>query len=82
MFRAQSPYREPPVVSEPVALPRIDRMGNRDIVAVFVAILLAAAVRVGWALTHAETFGTELTLVAATALLIPALLVSSRASVS
>ena len=49
-------------------------MGNRDLLPVFAAIWLAGAIRLGLAFAHEETFGTELTLIFATFVLIPVLL--------
>ena len=53
-------------------------MGNHDILHVFVALWLASAARLGLALYHHETFGTELTFVFLTVLVIPFLIFSSR----
>jgi hypothetical protein len=53
-------------------------MGNRDILPVFAALWLASAGRLALALYRHETFGTELTLVFVTVVLIPILLFSAR----
>jgi hypothetical protein len=53
-------------------------MGNHDILPVFVALWLASAGRLGLALYHHETFGTELTFVFLTVAVIPFLIFGSR----
>jgi hypothetical protein len=53
-------------------------MGNRDLLPVFAAIWLGGAIRLGLAFAQEETFGTELTLIFATFVLIPVLLFSAR----
>ena len=72
-----SPYRTA-AASEQVTAPRRTPMGNRDILPVFAALWLAGVIRLGLAFAHQETFGTELTLVLATVVLIPMLLLTSR----
>ena len=62
-------------------VPQLDepaRVGNHDILPVFVALWLASAGRLGLALSHHETFGTELTIVFLTVVVIPLLIFSSR----
>ena len=73
----RSAYRTASVSKARVAAHRI-RMGNHDLLPVFAAIWLAGVIRLGLAFAHQETFGTELTLVFATVVLIPVLLFSAR----
>jgi hypothetical protein len=72
-----SAYRTAWVSKETADAPRL-RMGNRDLLPVFVAIWLVGAARLGLAFEHEEQFGTELTFIFATVVLIPVLLFSAR----
>jgi hypothetical protein len=71
-----SPYRHAFLARER-SLVRASPMGNRDLAPLLIALWLASTIRVAIAFFYDETFGTELTIVFMTVVLVPVLLGSS-----